>query len=147
MHFKGHVWLSSSFWVCSLNLNIIMWDEKMNQSDSPVVGDIVRTWMAHLIVYLPASWLQNLTKLEDNFENCICLWFTDIRQPGFYHVHLCFGTTMVRNSHFFPFGTWLVSASCHWFSGWMICTAPAIASSWRYLPCLIKTSLKLLFKK
>lgn len=145
MHFKGHVWLPSFFWVCSLNLNIIC--EMKKWSDSPVVGGIVRTWMAHIIVYLPASWLQNLTKLKHNFEICTYSCFSDIRQLGFYHLHLCFGTIVARNSHFFPFGTWLVSASCRWLSGRTTSTAPAITSSWRYLLCLIKSPLRLLFEK
>lgn len=55
MYFEGHVWQSDSFWACSLNLNINKWDEHLNWSDNPVVGGIIRMWMAYLIAYLSAS--------------------------------------------------------------------------------------------
>ena len=92
LHFEDHVW--HSFWVCSLNLKINMWDEKLNWSDSPVAGGVVRMWLAHLVVYLPASWLQNLT-----FENCIHSLFTDNIQTGFYHLCFYFATEIHISLH------------------------------------------------
>lgn len=77
-----------------------------------VVAGIVRTWRAYQTVHFPALCLQNLTKLENNFDKYTYSGFMGIKQPRFYLLHLSFGTIMARNSHFFSICNMIIFTSC-----------------------------------